>query len=247
MVSGRVAGWRGWRGGTDANLWRIPDRHLPHVPVDTMIEDSEAQIKLKRWAQFKKKALPKVKILWTFTQLVSGFGFVLDVDFPEPYDTLVEALSSINLNILSVAPVACYYSDKTFLSDLVMTTMMPIGVSAVLLTLHNIKKRKAKPDGEQGQSRSNEDRGPYFELFLLLTYLVLVSTASKVCSSFKIDKFQVDEEDPPSARYYAAVDYKIEAPGLGSPCRYDGTGCDHGGRTYILLQIYAALMFAICE
>ena len=172
----------------------------------------------------------QIKILWTFTQLVSKFGFVLDVSFPEPYESFVAALGGINLDMMSIAPFECVAPSTTFMDGLVVTTMIPIGIAAILLALHKYKPTPLR----QGS--------PYFSLFLLLTYLLIVSVSSKICSSFKVDEFDVDDEE---TRYYLAVDYSIEAPGPGSPCQLDGSGCDHGGSTYLGLQIYAYLMFVV--
>ena len=82
-----------------------------------------------------EKVVPKVKILWTFTQLVAGFGFVLNVDFPEPYDTVVSVLASVNLSIMEVAPFKCLRPETTFLTDLVVTTLIPIIASAILIAV----------------------------------------------------------------------------------------------------------------
>ena len=169
--------------------------------------------------------------MWTFTQLVSGFGFVLRVKFPDPYASVMDALGSINLTIMQLAPFECLRPEATFLTSLVASTLVPIFLSFVLIALHAKGKRAAEGD--------QDGEGPYFSLFLLLTYLVLPNMSSQICSSFKTDQFEVGDGDK---RYYLSVDYAIEAPGYNSPCKLDGSGCDWGGSTFVSLQVYAVLV-----
>ena len=75
-----------------------------------------------------------------------------------------------------------------------------------------------------------------------MTYLVIVPVSSKICSSFKVDEFRVDDNE---MRYYVSVDYGIEASGVDSPCKFGGSGCDYGGGTYFYLWFYASLMFLV--
>ena len=134
----------------------------------------------------------KVKIMWTFSQLLSGFGFVLDVRFPNPYSSVAAALGNLNLSFFQLAPVECTFPDSNFFTDLAFSTSWPIVVAVVLLSLH---------------VRNRANTQTYFSLFLILTYLVLPGASSKIFSAFKCDEFIIDDD---TTRYFVAVDYSIE-------------------------------------
>ena len=44
-----------------------------------------------------RKLMPKLKIMFTFSQLVAGFDFILNVRFPEPFASVMNALDSLNM------------------------------------------------------------------------------------------------------------------------------------------------------
>jgi len=204
------------------------------------IEDSMTSGQTKRKKMLQKmyiKIAPKLKIIVTFTQLVGGFGFVLNVTFPEPYPTFMKGLESImdtvSLNLFSMAPVECFAERTDFFVDLVFSTMYPLLVSAVLLFLHMRAQLKDKKDST------------FFSFFLALTYLILPGTASKIFSAFKTDGFcqgpMLHDEDVTGSehircensggtmRYFVTVDYRFE----------------QGTSEWQLLVLYAAIMVLI--
>ena len=90
-----------------------------------------------------------------------------------------------------MAPPSCYIYGANFSYDLVFTTLYPIAIAIILLSFHRRKKDAT-----------------YFSLFLLLTYLVLPSTALKIFSAFKTDEF---DAGPGEVVSFLAVDYSIDA------------------------------------
>ena len=134
----------------------------------------------------------KIKIIWTFSQLISGLSFVLDVQFPDPYSSVAAALGNLNLSFFQLAPVECTFPDSNFFTDLVFSTSWPILVAAVLLSLHWRNRAKTQT---------------YFSSFLVLTYLILPGASSKIFSTFKYDEFIIDDE---TTWHFVSVDYSIE-------------------------------------
>ena len=132
---------------------------------------------LKRW----HKIAPKLKIMITFTQLVSGFGFVLSFKFPGIFNDVLNIADGLNLNLFKVAPFPCFFPETGFFEDLVVSTMYPIILSMVLLSLHWWTNRRKKADEERSHT--------FWTLFLVLSYLVLPGTASKTFSAFRVDDF----------------------------------------------------------
>ena len=106
------------------------------------------------------------------TYTVSGLGFVLDFEFPEEFTAFTNALAAFNLSFFAMAPFECWFPESNFLTDLVFTTLWPIGTAFILLALN-----------------AHFNQGSFFTLFLLLTYLVLPSAASKIFSTFRYDSF----------------------------------------------------------
>ena len=191
-----------------------------------MAEEHKAWIqsdKMKKWREKLNllyiKLAPKLKIIITFSQLVSGFGFALAFRFPEPYTSFVGGLESltdtVSLNLFSMAPTECYYYGTNYFTNLVFSTMYPIVLSVILTGLH-----------ARDQARKKEG-SPWFSIFLALTYLILPSAAVKIFYSFKWDYFcegEVNFEDGAikndgicngkesfeGHRAFLAVDYGIE-------------------------------------
>ena len=66
------------------------------------------------WDMSKAKLQNKIKIIVTFCQLVSGFGFVLDLDFPDPCQAWMEHLNFFNLEIFNFIPFDCFFEANYF-------------------------------------------------------------------------------------------------------------------------------------
>ena len=128
---------------------------------------------------------------------VSGLGFVLDFEFPEEFTAFTNALAVFNISFFAMAPFECWFPESDFFADLVFTTLWPVGTAFILLALH-----------------ARFHRGSFFTLFLLLTYLVLPSAASKIFSTFRYDSFCAGAFGTTCDgewRHFLAVDYSIEA------------------------------------
>ena len=122
---------------------------------------------------------------------------MLDFEFPEEFTAFTNALAVFNISFFAMAPFECWFPESNFFADLVFTTLWPIGTAFILLALY-----------------AHFHQGSFFTLFLLLTYLVLPSAASKIFSAFRYDSFcagafgtMCDGE----WRHFLAVDYSIEA------------------------------------
>ena len=210
-------------GAGEADLDTIQSTYAKHASSPTSERRKERNARLLKKA---RKLMPKLKIMFTFSQLVAGFDFILNVRFPEPFASVMNALDSLNLSFFKMAPPSCYIYGANFMTDLVFTTLYPIAISMALLALHGRQK--------------DEESSTYFSLFLLLTYLVLPSTALKIFSSFKTDEFDAGGD---GERSFLAVDYSIDA----HTAEYDALWFYAGCMTLIYVigtpLLYAVLLF----
>ena len=177
--------------------------------------------------------MPKVKIMVSFSQLVSGFGFVLNVEFPPLFVAFTKrVLDVFNVSWFRLAPFECWYPQADFFTELVFDTLWPIGLSVILIGMYLLfdsRKRHANWRAQQETDDEKKDAlkmeaeshqkysASFFTFFLFLTYLVLPSTASKIFSSFRYDPYC---EGPYNGKcklakggvehYMLALDYSIE-------------------------------------
>jgi len=167
-----------------------------------------------------KHSKNKIKIFISFAQLCSGLDFVLDLRWPEPCQTVMDAMSSCNLEIFSLVPFACVFETDYF-TNLVVSSLAPIITSAVLLAVYLTIKAK----GSEAASTNF-----LITLILLISYLVLPNVSSTVFATFKCNEYDaVHLEKEGSVERYLAMDFSVS--------------CD--SPYYSSMEVYAALMVLV--
>ncbi|GMI42890.1 hypothetical protein TeGR_g6250, partial [Tetraparma gracilis] len=153
-----------------------------------------------------------------FTCIVSQFESVLNVRFPKAFEEFGRLVSKfVNLDALNLTKVGCLVQTN-FYHKLVLSTMGPLCVSAVIGLGALVMKKRAK-DHEHKQAAINGA----VSLFLGLTYLVFSSVSTTIFDTFNCKTFGDDE------REYMMSDQSVDC---GSP--------DH-----IWYQTYAGVMMFV--
>ncbi|GMI38151.1 hypothetical protein TeGR_g7086, partial [Tetraparma gracilis] len=158
--------------------------------LEATVDDAKAALETKKQLEKKKKAADAFvnnvqtpfKILLSYAQIVSGFSFNFGIRFPPFYSSVMAAMSFANLDFISVAPMGCLVSTS-YHHQLLTYTILPLVAFAALLGLYKILGLR------RSSTTSNEFRDQVFNSFLLLTFLVLPTTSTKILNTFACDEF----------------------------------------------------------
>jgi len=156
-----------------------------------------------------QKALPVFKILIAYSQIVSNFSFVFDMEFPPMFTSLMSIMEPIsNLDFVNFVPLDCIFRSN-FDQKMLAQVYLPVIIGFLMLTAYSqLKKRgtseeeKASPEYRQRASFRNW----IFGTFLLGTFAVLPSATLKISSTFACREFDVDSEDE---SWWLKADYSI--------------------------------------
>ena len=160
-----------------------------------------------------------VKILLTFYQIASPLALNLGVKFPPHVTQALESFNFVTFDILPSLNLSCFTlvftSGYDAIHGLIITTLWPIAASFVILVVIPLTKAYVS-----GSSYLTEAKG-FVYYFLLLTFVVYISTCTEIFRFFKCDDF----ED--IGKSYLEFDYNVSC----YDNRYEST------RTFVLLMI----------
>ncbi|GMI40527.1 hypothetical protein TeGR_g4099, partial [Tetraparma gracilis] len=122
------------------------------------------------------------KIILSYVQIVSGFSFNFSIRFPPVFSSVMSVFAFANLDFVSLTPMGCVV-PITYHHQLLGYTLLPLVAFAALLALYKVLSARANRGG------SNETRDQVFNSFLLLTFLVLPTTSTKILNTFACDEF----------------------------------------------------------
>jgi hypothetical protein len=137
--------------------------------------------KKSRVESFVSNVQTPFKILLSYAQIVSGFSFNFSIRFPPVFSGIVSVFSFANLDFVSVTPMGCVM-PITYHHQLLGYTLLPLIGFGLLLGLY-----KFLSVGAKGNPRGNKFRDQVFNAFLLLTFLVLPTTSTKILNTFACD------------------------------------------------------------
>ena len=123
----------------------------------------------------------KLRILVGLYQIISPMAFNLGVEFPSMFQETVSSFKVFNLDLIPSLNLACMY-EFNFISSLYAQTLWPLIVSFILLVvvpLFTCCRRR----GNSFIKVSSE----YLTPVLTISFLVFVSTSTKILSYFKCD------------------------------------------------------------
>ncbi|GMI31435.1 hypothetical protein TeGR_g2949 [Tetraparma gracilis] len=158
--------------------------------LEAAMGDAKAALATKKQLEKKKKAADAFlnnvqtpfKILLSYAQIVSGFSFNFGIRFPKFFSSVMTAMSFANLDFISVTPMGCLFSTS-YHHQLLTYTVLPLVAFAALLGLYKMLGRRSST------TSNNELRDQVFNSFLLLTFLVLPTTSTKILNTFACYEF----------------------------------------------------------
>jgi hypothetical protein len=81
-----------------------------------------------------------VKLLITYLQIIVSLPSLLRVVYPEPYLGLVNSFTWLNLSFFGNIGLSCSFHFD-YVTEMVVTTLVPIGVTLTLLTCYLLQLR----------------------------------------------------------------------------------------------------------
>ena len=116
--------------------------------------------------------LPALKIITSYTQIVTNFSFVFEIKFPPVFSSMMDIVGSIvNVDIINFMPLDCVVVSN-FHSKLVGYTLTPLFLGGIMLAFY----WKLGKSGEEWSKHRNW----IFSMFLLGTFYVLPSETLKI-------------------------------------------------------------------
>jgi hypothetical protein len=172
----------------------------------------------------------KLKIIISTLQVVTATAETFTISLPPNITAFLNSLNFININIIGLVPAACVDPNFDFVDTLVLTTMVPIGLSFLLLLLYAAETAYRKNIVMVQMEQTNSVPGDvpleralhnvevkvryqYWAWFLFLTYLVLPSVTTTIFAMFRCQNVNPEGQ----LQSYLVVDYSINC----SSVRYD--------------------------
>ncbi len=180
--------------------------------------------KIKRWASLVP--MDKLKILVVVWQILTVFPSITGADFPPAYARFLSWIDIVNLDVGSIFSGTCLLPRVSFYERLLLTTLAPLGLAAVLVVTFQLAKRRAGIGSASVISR-RAAWSRHMAAGLLLTFLVRVAPAELVSAGFSSSGIHasVDVFSGPYAHTPPAVDCERQAPAtMLSPRRGKGEG-----------------------
>ncbi|CAN0555422.1 unnamed protein product, partial [Laminaria digitata] len=85
----------------------------------------------------------KFKILVVVWQIISAFSSITGVEFPASYSRFLSWISVVNLDIGDLVSVSCVLPVLNFYVRLLVSTLAPLLLMAVLVLTYHMAKRRA--------------------------------------------------------------------------------------------------------
>ena len=146
--------------------------------------------KMKR---FKKKLMKlyrigkvKLRTIFFVFQVISSFASIskdtgAQVKYPQPAASVAAAMGAANLDLFSFVSLRCMLPDTHFYTNLLIKTMAPFAVIALLFTYPLVLRASRKPYQKAWQTSAR--------LSLFMLELVLPSTTTTIGQTLACDHF----------------------------------------------------------
>ena len=125
--------------------------------------------KVKSWVSILP--LDKLKIIVVVWQILTGFSGITGVEYPASYSTFLSWLNVVNLDLGSIFSASCVLPSANFYLSLLLTTLTPLGLAAVLVFTFHMAKHRAGI-GSAGVIARRAAWSRHVAAGLLLTFLV---------------------------------------------------------------------------
>eukprot|EP00617_Octactis_speculum_P026309 CAMPEP_0185755014 /NCGR_PEP_ID=MMETSP1174-20130828/13561_1 /TAXON_ID=35687 /ORGANISM="Dictyocha speculum, Strain CCMP1381" /LENGTH=758 /DNA_ID=CAMNT_0028433427 /DNA_START=174 /DNA_END=2447 /DNA_ORIENTATION=+ len=127
----------------------------------------------------------KLKIVLSFTQVVSSFPSQFDVPFPDSFSAICAQLKALtSLDVYGLFPRDCFmdYRTNIYIQELLFQTLAPLALAGLLGSWYVIRRWCCGGGLSEETLRRYHDSTMFW--FLLLTYMVLVPCSSVVLGVF---------------------------------------------------------------
>jgi Na+/H+ antiporter NhaD/arsenite permease-like protein len=134
-----------------------------------------------RW----QRAETKLKGLAAFLQIVLNIDITCAVQFPKKFESVMTALSFLNLNVLPALGIQCWFTRFDYIDGMMAVTITPL-VIAVLIFLFFLGSSGLAKFRRENQDKQKRRNHFYSFLFLLLTFCILVGGSSSLFLFLKV-------------------------------------------------------------
>jgi len=129
----------------------------------------------------------KLRILVSLVQVLTPLGIVYSIPFPNIFDSMLRWLNVFELNLIEVMPLACIF-DTSYHSTLLLRTLLPLAVLAILYFIREWAVRKA-----EAKSKTHEADAFFFAwvkdgtvtVAFFLLFLIYPSTSQNIFYAFQ--------------------------------------------------------------
>ncbi|CAM9491441.1 unnamed protein product [Ectocarpus sp. 6 AP-2014] len=166
--------------------------------------------------QWKDTLVVRFKILVTHFQIVTTFPVVLDVQWPEAFNRYADKVSVISLDFWGLLSQSCWFQPD-FLKQLVFTTLLPLGIVAVLMAQYAKTVRTRSTEASRRAAFDNTAGG-----VLLTGFFFYIVTSTLIMEAF-------DCQDFDDGSSYLKADFRISC----------------GSNKYTFIYVYAIIMAII--
>ncbi|GMI20483.1 hypothetical protein TeGR_g13545, partial [Tetraparma gracilis] len=141
-----------------------------------------------------------------YAQITGGFAFNFNIRFPTMFTAITKVFSLASLDFVSVVPIGCILPSN-YHNRLLFFTVGPILVFFGLLIPFTLMMI--------GGEKMREKRNRIFNVFLIITFIILPSTSTKILNTFYCDEMDDVEGVPGDGGWYLKADLSID-------CNSDG-------------------------
>jgi hypothetical protein len=159
----------------------------------------------------RRRFMARLKIYIAFFQILSVLSYVLDFNFPEVYNYIVNSFRSfVNLSISGSTVVNCSMgSDFDFIDKLLFDTLYPMVVVVVIFSAGYVHLSRLPEATATDTDRRNKIRANYTFAFLVFLYMTLPFTSSTIFQTFSCTDVDPDDVDSQSDDHYMTADYSV--------------------------------------
>ena len=129
----------------------------------------------------------KLKILVVVWQILTVFSSITEVEFPESYSRFLAWIDVVNLDMGHMFAASCVLPSVNFYTSLLVTTLTPLALVAILLLTYHVAKHRAGA-GAAGVSAQRDAWSRHVGAGLLLTYLVSVDEVVQVSALGRFER-----------------------------------------------------------
>ena len=177
------------------------------------------------WLKVRSSAIMvKVKIIVATVQVVSETPSIFSIKFPSSFEKFSDSFGFLNISLSGIFPLACG-SGWTFIDNMILTTLAPIGACVLIFLAFEIDlymrlKKVRQEQNEDDRIGHNEQlvieaeqyeeaKDKYFNYFFYLTYLVLPNVTLTIFETFVCVNVDPDNNDNYEYDYFLKADLSL--------------------------------------